>query len=199
VSHITGVTPRSEKNITMFKAQSYAGHKLCRPGDLVVNTMWAWMAALGISSYMGIVSPAYAVYRPSCPERLDGQYIDFLLRTRPYISNIICHSTGLRLSRLRLYPESFFRLPILLPPADEQKQIVKQISIETAQISTAVSRIEREIDLLREYRTRLTADIVTGKLDVRDAALKLPTQSFEQEAAPNMEDSLETEPEEVEV
>ncbi len=45
VSHITGVTPRSQKNITMFKAQSYVDHKICRPGDLVVNTMWAWMAA----------------------------------------------------------------------------------------------------------------------------------------------------------
>ncbi len=48
VSHVTGVTPRSQKNVTMFMAESYAGHKSCRPGDLVVNTMWAWMAALGV-------------------------------------------------------------------------------------------------------------------------------------------------------
>jgi type I restriction enzyme S subunit len=46
VSHLTGVTPRSEKNISMFKAKSYIGHKICRPGDLAINTMWAWMAAL---------------------------------------------------------------------------------------------------------------------------------------------------------
>ena len=49
VSHKTGVTPRSEKNVTMFKAESYVGHKLCRPGDVAVNTMWAWMAALGVA------------------------------------------------------------------------------------------------------------------------------------------------------
>ena len=55
VSHLTGVTPRSHKNITMFKAASYAGHKLCRPGDLVVNTMWAWMGALGVSTHEGII------------------------------------------------------------------------------------------------------------------------------------------------
>jgi type I restriction enzyme, S subunit len=47
VSHKTGVTPRSQKNVTMFMAESYEGHKLCRPGDIVVNTMWAWMAAIG--------------------------------------------------------------------------------------------------------------------------------------------------------
>ena len=50
VSHITGVTPRSEKNITMFKAESYVGvTRFADPGDLVINTMWAWMAALGVS------------------------------------------------------------------------------------------------------------------------------------------------------
>ncbi len=64
VSHITGVTPRSEKNITMFMAVSNVGHKLCRPGDLVINTMWAWMGALGVARQTGIVSPSYAVDLP---------------------------------------------------------------------------------------------------------------------------------------
>lgn len=65
VSHKTGVTPRSQKNITMFMAESYEGHKVCRPGDIVVNTMWAWMAAIGVSRHVGIVSPAYGIYRPA--------------------------------------------------------------------------------------------------------------------------------------
>ena len=55
VSHITGVTPRKEKNVTMFMAESNIGHKLCQPGDVVVNTMWACMAALGIATQTGIV------------------------------------------------------------------------------------------------------------------------------------------------
>lgn len=45
---------------------------------------------------------------------------------------------------------------------------------ETADLNTIISRLEREIDLLREYRTRLVADVVTGKLDVREAAAHLP-------------------------
>lgn len=67
VSHKTGVTPRSEKSVTMFLAKSNVGHKLCRPQDLVINTLWAWMAALGVSRHKGIVSPAYGVYRPLSP------------------------------------------------------------------------------------------------------------------------------------
>jgi len=183
VSHITGVTPRSQKNITMFKAASYAGHKLCRPGDLVVNTMWAWMGALGVSSYAGIISSSYAVYRPHRPECIVGIYMDGLLRSKPYISNIICRSTGLHSSRLRLYPEQFLRLPIIQPPPEEQQRIVQAISRETADLNTAISRLEREIELLREYRTRLVADVVTGKFDVREAAARLPDEAVQEDMA----------------
>ena len=179
VSHLTGVTPRSQKNITMFKAESYEGHKLCRPEDLVVNTMWAWMGAMGVSAYTGIISPAYAVYR-SCSDGFVGPYIDFLLRTQPYIANIICRSTGLRASRLRLYPEEFFRLPLILPPVEEQRAILDSIASKTSVFTIAISRTEREIALMQEYRTRLTADIVTGKLDVREAAAKLPKEKPEE-------------------
>lgn len=177
VSHLTGVTPRSEKNVTMFKAASYIGHKLCQPGDLVVNTMWAWMGALGVARHVGIVSPAYAVYRPHRPGSITGPYMECLLRSTPYVSNIICRSTGMRASRLRLYPEEFLRLPIAQPPEEEQQRIVEAIQVETAALSSAISRLAREIDLLREYSTRLVADVVTGKLDVREAAARLPDEA----------------------
>ena len=47
VSSNDGVLPRSQKTVTMFKAESYVGHKLCWAGDLVVNSLWAWMQGLG--------------------------------------------------------------------------------------------------------------------------------------------------------
>ena len=65
---------------------------------------------------------------------------------------------------------------ILLPPTNEQLDIVHRIDADCAPMLSAISRLEREIDLLREYRTRLVADVVTGKLDVRDAAAKLPVE-----------------------
>ena len=176
VSHLTGVTPRSQKNITMFKAESYAGHKLCRPGDLVINTMWAWMGALGISKDTGIISPAYAVYRQRGETRLSQGFIDALLRTRLYIDEFTRRSTGIRSSRLRMYPEEFFKVEILVPPRPEQEEIVSFISTHTANLNVAIERVSGEVDLLREYRTRLIADVVTGKLDVREAAMRLPVE-----------------------
>ena len=179
VSHLTGVTPRSEKKITMFMADSYVGHKLCRAGDLVINTMWAWMAALGVSQQIGIVSPAYGVYRPYPDSHLLADYADLLLRIRPYIAEYICRSTGIQSSRLRLYPEQFLRIPILCPPREEQQKIIAHLNIETGEVARATALAHREIDLLREYRTRLIADVVTGKLDVREAAAQLPDEDQE--------------------
>jgi len=182
VSHITGVTPRSEKKITMFMASSNVGHKLCNPGDLVINTMWAWMAALGVSKQKGIVSPSYGVYRPIKDSQLLGDFADLLLRTSPYRDEYFCRSTGIRSSRLRLYPEQFLRIKLICPPADEQNEILQFLAKETAEIDHIISSTQREIDLLKEYRTRLIADVVTGKLDVRAVAADLPDEAEEPES-----------------
>lgn len=66
------------------------------------------------------------------------------------------------------------RLPFL--SLSEQDLIAKWIATETSDIDTALSKAQNQIDLLREYRTRLIADVVTGKLDVRAAAAGLPEE-----------------------
>jgi type I restriction enzyme S subunit len=63
-----------------------------------------------------------------------------------------------------------------LPPHDEQQKIIIHLDARLAVFSTAISRLESEITLLREYRTRLIADVVTGKLDVRKVAKGLPEE-----------------------
>ena len=63
VSHITGITPRSQKSVTMFQAESLVGYKICQINDIAANTMWTWQGAIGVSKYHGVVSPAYNVYR----------------------------------------------------------------------------------------------------------------------------------------
>ena len=156
------------------KAESNIGHKLCRPGDLVINTMWAWMAALGVARQFGIVSPSYAVYRPHPSSRLLGEYPDLLLRTTTYKNEYICRSTGIRSSRLRLYPEEFLRIKLLCPPLEEQHAIVEFVSKESTNARRTIDLTHDELSLLHEYRTRLIADVVTGKLDVREAAAALP-------------------------
>ena len=177
VSHLTGVTPRSEKSVTMFEAESNVGHKLCSPGDVVVNTMWAWMGALGVAQQSGLVSPSYAVYRPMKDSSLDRRYTEMMLRSGPLQCGYVMRSTGIRPSRLRLYPDTFLRIRLMVPPPQEQSAIVAFVTSETARYDHAASLMTAEANALREYRARLVADVVTGKLDVRRAAADLDQQS----------------------
>ena len=73
------------------------------------------------------------------------------------------------------------RFRIVLPPPNEQVELVSKLRQETRRIDVIIARTEGEIALLREYRTRLIADVVTGKLDVRKAAARLPDETEEPE------------------
>ena len=99
----------------------------------------------------------------------------FLLHTiyGPVVRRYIeIEANGSTVGHLRLGQVS--SLPLLWCPIEEQKQIVQYISTECAPLTHTISKLEIEIELLREYRTRLIADVVTGKLDVRAAAAALP-------------------------
>ena len=73
--------------------------------------------------------------------------------------------------------EDLKRFKVVLPPLLEQTVLVEYMRAETQTLNSAISRLKREVELLREYRTRLVADVVTGKLDVREAAARLPEEA----------------------
>jgi len=84
-----------------------------------------------------------------------------------------------------------------VPPTDEQTRILGYIRDETMKLGKALKRAAHQTTLLREYRTRLIADVVTGKLDVREAAANLPHEAEEpepldeREAAENGEETID--------
>jgi type I restriction enzyme S subunit len=164
VSHLTGVTPRSEKDVNMFEAETTEGYKICRKGDLAINTLWAWMGAMGISPCDGIVSPAYNVYTPG--SRLHGGYVDALVRMPTFAQEVTRYSKGVWSSRLRLYPEGFFEAYFPVPPLDEQRAIVTHIATETAKIDGLRAATQRTIELLKERRAALIGAAVTGQLKI---------------------------------
>ena len=168
VSHITGVSPRAEKkNVGMFLARTLEGYKHCSVGNLVINTMWAWMGALGISTFDGIVSPSYNVYQLKSSEYLP-RYYDYLYRTPNHINEIIRWSKGIWTSRWRLYPDAFFSMFTITPPFGEQTQIVDFLDCKNKQIDELIATEQRKIELLQEYRQSLISEAVTGKIDVRN-------------------------------
>lgn len=168
VSHITGVTPRSEKDVNMFEAETTAGYKLCLVGDLVINTLWAWMGAMGTAAIDGIVSPAYNVYTPGT--RLLPAYVDALVRIPVFAQEVTRYSKGVWSSRLRLYPEGFFEIYWPVPPLGEQEQISAHIAEERTKIDKLANATERSIILLQERRGALIAAAVIGQIDIPEIA-----------------------------
>ena len=164
VSHLTGVTPRSEKDVNMFEAETTEGYKLCFRGDLVINTLWAWMGAMGTARVDGIVSPAYNVYTPC--SRLDPAFIDALVRIPTFAQEVTRYSKGVWSSRLRLYPEGFFEAYFPVPPFAEQQAIVTHIVKQMNRIDGLAAATERSFSLLKERRAASISAAVTGRMVV---------------------------------
>ncbi|MFP3855028.1 MAG: restriction endonuclease subunit S, partial [Anaerolineales bacterium] len=74
------------------------------------------------------------------------------------------------LHQANLNPTRYGRLPVPLPPKAKQATILEYIADRCGLLDDAMVRTQREIDLIREYRTRLISDVVTGKVDVRHLA-----------------------------
>lgn len=167
VSEYFGVKPRAEAiddGDVLVRAKTLVDYKVCRVGDLVMNIMLAWKRAYGVTRHEGIVSPAYAVFRFTSDQLLP-EYLHYLLRTDMYADEFKRNSTGVIDSRLRLYPEEFFRIPFLVPPVKEQEDVIRFLVEAVGQMDSAISSQERMIELLKERRSAIITQAVTKGLD----------------------------------
>ena len=173
VSLKTGVRIRDFENSDRKQVMSDRSmYKRAVKGDIAYNMMRMWQGAVGLTPVDGLVSPAYVVAKPLAGT--EPRYFGALFRTRAYMAEVDKYSRGIVKDRNRLYWEDFKQMPIPCPPPDEQVLIADAIDHSTTITEDGIQRLERQIALLHEYRTRLVADVVTGKLDVREAAAALP-------------------------
>lgn len=71
------------------------------------------------------------------------------------------------MTRASLSQNLLKNLPVCIPPSDEQREIVAYLDAEGAKTDKAIAAVTRQIGLLKEYRTRLISDAVTGRIDLR--------------------------------
>lgn len=154
---------------------SLVGYKLIKLGHLVVNRLQANNGLIFCSALSGVVSPDYSVFEKKSEVRV--RFLGEVLRTRLFRTHFRRQATGLGTGTagfLRLYDDDFLATPFCLPPFSEQTRILAYIDSVVRQTESAAERTSQSIAFLREYRTRLIADAVTGKLDVREVAATLP-------------------------
>ena len=167
VSQYTGVTRRRERlsavGELLTNAASLIGYKRVMPGDLVMNIMLAWNGSLGVSSIEGIASPAYCVFRVK--KKMDSRFLHYLFRTSLFTGMFKTVSTGVVDSRLRLYPDVFFRLSSVLPPLVEQSAIVRFLDHADRRIRRYIRGKKKLIALLNEQKQAIIHRAVTRGLD----------------------------------
>ena len=109
------------------------------------------------------MEPGFAGYALDCP----------IIQTQKSLM-------GRGITIMHIYSSQLKYLWLPLPPLAEQAAIVKYLDKTTSGTDAAIARARHQIELVEEYRTRLIADVVTGKLDVREAVAQLEPDALEQ-------------------
>ncbi|MFW5727361.1 MAG: restriction endonuclease subunit S [Spirochaetia bacterium] len=179
MSQKLGLVPAGDLEEHHFHSNSYAGGKIVELGDIVLNRLKAHLGVFRLSEQCGVISPDYTVLRPKNIE--SAKYFELVLTSSIIRPELRCRVKGLVEGFWRLYTDDFYDIRLPVPPIHKQLNIVRQIKRETAELDAAIKTSEHEIDLIREYRTRLISDVVTGKLDVRHLAPAPKSEELEEE------------------
>ena len=145
------------------------------------------VAKVGLFRSQGrpVTFASYLVRMRTRPEN-SSEFLNLLLNDVGFVS-VARREAIPSLHQSNLNPTRYGRLKIPLPTRSEQEAIVQGVSEWTSVVNSAIVKTNREIDHLREYRTRLIADVVAGKLDVPEAAAGLPEVD-----PPRVEDTFDT-------
>ena len=162
-----------------FGSAPSRARRIVRTGDTIVSTVRTYLKATWFAEEVKddlICSTGFAVLTPRkavCPN-----FVSHLAQSNAFTDRVTSASVGTAYPAIAESRLGSFHVPI--PPVAEQAAIVAHLNKATVGIDAAIARARRQIELLEEYRTRLIADVVTGKLDVRAAAAaRLPEETEE--------------------
>lgn len=140
-----------------------SGYKYVEIGDFCINKMKSWQGSYGVSKYEGIVSPAYYICKL---KGVDKEFFNTAIRSKCYVCFFAQYSKGIRVDQWDLSPIGLKSIPFFLPPITEQRAIVSYINERTEKIDTLTSKLQQEIESIKEYKQRLISDVVTGQIKV---------------------------------
>ena len=170
-----GLVPDSKLDERRMLSESYVGGKVCYKNDLVLNRLKAHLGVFALSPQKGVISPDYTVLIPNA-ERILPTYGEAVLKNDLCRRELRIRVRGIIEGFWRLYTDDFNTIVIPLPPLKEQEQIMKHLSALNNKFTALKQRLEQEINILHELRTRLISDVVTGQVDVR--GIKVPDDEY---------------------
>jgi len=159
-----GIRPTKDMDIVPNMASSFVGAKLVYSGDLVFNKLKAHLGVFSVSQYYGLVSPDYAVYHTT--KLAYAKYLEYLFKTPQYISEFKKKATGIAAGLTRLYTNDLYSIVCVLPPIEEQQEIVDFLTDKVGEIDVLIQKKERFLAELETCKKSLIYEYVTGKKEV---------------------------------
>jgi type I restriction enzyme S subunit len=173
---------------TRLTPAGVAHSRTIEPGTLLLTNSGATLGVPKISLIRGCINDGVAAFLRLRPT-ITTQFLYYYLSTqRVHLKAWV--DLG---AQPNLNTQIIGGWPVLIPPVNEQTGIVEHIAATTTDLAAAADGIRRELAVLREYRTRLIADVVTGKLDVREAAERLPDEAEELDARDEVDTQADVE------
>ena len=189
-NHIQSGSGRLLKQETAREQGADSGKYLVKRGQVIYSKIRPNLRKASIAPCDCLCSADMYPIAPTGGE-LSTAYLLLLLLSQPFTKFAV--DTSMRVAMPKVNREALANCLLWYPGTQEQSLILEFLASEGAPLDTAISRLEREIELLREYRTRLVADVVTGKLDVRAAAVRLPDEVVPDRAGDDTDPSLDPE------
>lgn len=184
----TGAVARASRVISSYSQtlneKGLAVSRLFRKGTLVM-TIAANIGDVAILGFDSCFPDSIVAFEPRDTTRRDYLYLLFRVMKGELLREAPVNTQG------NLNMERLGGLWVPLPPVDEQSAIAIRASEDTLPLDAAMEQAKREIELIREYRTRLIADVVTGQLDVREAVKSLPPDEPSAEDTNDMIENLD--------
>lgn len=163
MSQVHGLVPSKGLGRKSLQSENYAGGKLVAEHDLVLNRLKAHLGVFARAKQAGVVSPDYTVFRPKGD--VSVQYCESLFKTPMYVGEFRRRTKGIVEGFWRLYTDDFYNVTALLPPPEEQDQIVAYLRVQDAHIARFIKAKRDLIKLLTEQKLRIIDHAVTRGLD----------------------------------
>jgi len=159
-----------------FQNSPSRARRILNYGDTIISTVRTYLKAIwyvNIDTPNLIASTGFAVLTPS--KKIEPEFLSIIIQSKYFIDKVTSNSTG------TAYPAisetALSSIKIVFPSEiREQQNILMFVKSKNNKINEQIKNFQEEISHLQEYRTRLIADVVTGKLDVREAAAQLPEE-----------------------
>lgn len=163
MSQIHGLVESAKIDTWRLRAESYAGGKLCEPGDLVLNRLKAHLGVFAHASIPGVISPDYTVFRPV--DDIEVRYFEHLYKTPSYKAELRKRTKGIVEGFWRLYSDDFYDVRVVVPPKDEQSKILVFIDSYDRRVRHLIRNKRRLIGLLNEQKQTIIDRAVTRGLN----------------------------------